>query len=536
MLVQQFGRWLWHIMGGSATQIFYSLLIFVSVALVTYLLYNHFMRYNLPPGPWGLPFCGYIPFIKGHIYLHFSELAKKYGKIFSVYIGSEFTVVISDYLIIRDAFRREEFTDRPHNDFMNIIDGYGIANTDGALWKDQRRFLHDNLKKFGMNFHNSKNMESKITHEVEILLKRLIMRRGAPTNLTSSLAVSISNVICSVSMGIRFSHGDPKFERFMDLINEGFRLFGKVTLANHIPILRHCPWINSIKYKIEKNRVEMAEYFQEVINKRKTTYDKNNINDILDTYLFEIQKAKEENREDQLFEGKDNFRQMQQILGDLFSAGMETVKNSLEWLMIFMLHYPEAAKAVQDELDQVVGRSRLPSLEDRQFLPITEATILEVLRRANLVPLGTTHATTRDVKLNDYMIPAGTSVMPLLYAVHMDPELWDEPEVFRPSRFLSADGKLSQPHFFMPFGVGRRRCLGEVLARMEVFLFFSSLMHMFNLSLPEGAPLPSLEGNVGVTVSPKYFEVCLLQRDLLLADCENNEIYVNGPLRNIGSH
>jgi len=142
----------------------------------------------------------------------------------------------------------------------------------------------------------------------------------------------------------------------------------------------------------------------------------------------------------------------------------------------------------------------------------------------------------RDVMLNDYMIPAGTSVISLLYSVHMDPELWDEPKAFRPSRFLSANGEVSQPRFFMPFGVGRRKCLGEVLARMEIFLFFSSLMHMFNLSLPEGASLPSLEGNVGVTIQPTSFKVCLLQRDLLLADCDNNEVSINGPLRNIGSH
>ena len=86
---------------------------------------------------------------------------------------------------------------------------------------------------------------------------------------------------------------------------------------------------------------------------------------------------------------------MQQILGDLFSAGMETVKTTLDWCLIFMLHNPEAAKAVQDELDQVVGRSRMPTLEDAPYLPITEATILEILRRSSIVPLGTTHATTQ---------------------------------------------------------------------------------------------------------------------------------------------
>jgi len=140
------------------------------------------------------------------------------------------------------------------------------------------------------------------------------------------------------------------------------------------------------------------------------------------------------------------------------------------------------------------------------------------------------------VELNGYTIPAGSHVIPLLYAVHMNPELWDEPEVFRPSRFLTDEGKIYKPEFFMPFGVGRRKCLGDKLAQMELFLFFSSLMHMFNLSLPEGASLPSLNGNVGITISPKPFEVRLLPRDGFQTILKNsNEVNNNLPQRNIGS-
>ncbi|KYM93624.1 PREDICTED: cytochrome P450 18a1 [Cyphomyrmex costatus] len=534
MLIK-FGHWFWHVIVGTVD--LYSLLVFVSVALITVKLIDY-LRYNrkLPPGPWGLPLCGYLPFFKEALHLQFNDLAKKYGSIFSVSLGSELTVVMSDYRIIRDSFRREEFTGRPHNDFMNILDGYGIINSEGSLWKDQRKFLHNKLKNLGMTFLNGKNLESKIKHEVKVFLERLEMKHGVPTSLTSSLAVAISNVICSITMGLRFYHGDPKFKRFMDLINEGFKLFAKVTFANYIPILRYIPWNNGIRNKIEQNRSEMADFFQEVINEHKTAYDKNNINDILDAYLYEIEKAEEKNQEDQLFDGKNKVRQMQQIMGDLFSAGMETVKSTLEWSVIFMLHHPEAAKAVQDELDQVVGRRRLPTLNDVPHLPVTEATIQEILRRSNLVPLATTHATTRDVMINGYMVPAGTSVIPLLYAVHMDPELWDKPEDFRPSRFLDAEGKVYKPNFFMPFGVGRRKCLGDVLARMEIFLFFTSLLHKFNLHVPEGVALPSLQGNNGITVSPKPFTVCLLKRDLNLMDCDNNEISVNGPVRNVGSH
>lgn len=109
----------------------------------------------------------------------------------------------------------------------------------------------------------------------------------------------------------------------------------------------------------------------------------------------------------------------------------------------------------------------------------------------------------------------------------MDPKLWDKPEEFNPSRFIDSEGKVRKPEYFIPFGVGRRMCLGYVLARMEIFLFFSSLMHTFTISLPDGAPMPSLKGNVGVTIAPAAFEVCVTPRPLHTEPT---------PIRNFGSY
>lgn len=97
----------------------------------------------------------------------------------------------------------------------------------------------------------------------------------------------------------------------------------------------------------------------------------------------------------------------------------------------------------------------------------------------------------------------------------MDPTLWDSPEEFRPCRFLNSEGKVTKPEYFLPFGVGRRMCLGDVLARMELFLFFSSVLHMNHLRLPEGQSLPSLRGNTGVTITPDSFKVSLKATGLL---------------------
>nr|XP_034178596.1 cytochrome P450 18a1 isoform X1 [Osmia lignaria] len=644
MFVEHAAQWAWKAMGGTRIEVLYTLLVFIGVLLVARCL--QWLRYvrSLPPGPWGVPVFGYLPFLKGDVHLQYGELAKKYGPMFSARLGTQLVVVLSDHRTIRDTFRREEFTGRPHTEFINILGGYGkcgswivhrasctsiasrvsrslsdnrsllisqfavfatfrlcivfslsffllsspsklyaqacslsiisspfpvflhsrltkrcfimtasrfdrinsneffflvgIINTEGAMWKEQRKFLHDKLRSFGMTYigGGKKVMESRIMREVKTFLRGLASKGGRSTDVSASLGMSISNVICSLIMGVRFQHGDYRFKRFMDLIEEGFKLFGSMAAVNFIPVMRYLPCLQKIRNKISENRAEMADFFQKTVDQHRATFDESTVRDLVDAYLLEIEKAKGEGRASLLFQGKNHDRQMQQILGDLFSAGMETVKTTLEWAIILMLHHPEAAAAVQEELDQVVGRSRMPALEDLPFLPITEATILEVLRRSSVVPLGTTHATTRNVTLHGYTIPAGTQVVPLLHAIHMDPELWEKPDEFRPSRFLSAEGKVEKPEYFMPFGVGRRMCLGDVLARMELFLFFSSLMHTFELKSPQGSSLPSLRGNAGVTVTPDPFNVCLLPRNLDIIEDANNDTIFGAILRNIGSH
>jgi 26-hydroxylase len=136
------------------------------------------------------------------------------------------------------------------------------------------------------------------------------------------------------------------------------------------------------------------------------------------------------------------------------------------------------------------------------------------------------------VELGGYRIPKNTHVVPLLHAIHVDPKLWEAPHEFRPERFLSPEGKVVKPEYFLPFGVGRRMCLGDVLARMELFEFFSSLMHAFHLQVPEGTSLPSLTAVTGVTLTPESFRVRLQQRPLYDSPLE----FLNPTLRNVGAH
>ena len=111
-------------------------------------------------------------------------------------------------------------------------------------------------------------------------------------------------------------------------------------------------------------------------------------------------------------------------------------------------------------------------------------------------------------------MPKDTQILPFLWGVHMDERRWNEPEKFNPERFLDEESRVKQPRNFMPFGTGRRMCLGDVLAKMEVFLFFSSMLHVFDLEKPVEEELPSLDPIIGATFTTKPFKACFKPREV----------------------
>ncbi|XP_060880468.1 cytochrome P450 18a1-like [Metopolophium dirhodum] len=472
---------------------------------------------TLPPGPWGVPFLGYAPFLSNHCtYLKYNELARRYGSICSFTQRGNTVILLSDHKLIKTAFDMKQITGRPNDGYMDIIGGYGAVNSTGKLWESQRKFLHLVLRHMGMTFtgHNRLNMENRIMIEVSTLTETFHKTCGKPIDLNAgSLCLAITNVISSLTMSVRFEPNDPRFERYMHMVDEGFKLFGMLRPVSLFLPRRHITDERNIQEKIKNNHQEIAKYFQSIIEEHRSTFDPNSIRDLVDAYLLEIKRSQEAGTMDQLFQGLDPNRQVQQILGDLFSAGMETIKNTILWAMVYMLHYPDVMTKVQDEIDSVVGQYKSPVLDDYPNLPYTQATLYEVLRKSSITPLGTTHATTSDVTLNGYHIPTGAQIIPLQHFVHNDPNLWDEPEAFKPERFINAEGKVKKPDCFLPFGVGRRKCLGETLAQMELYLFFSTLLHEFDVCLPDGDELPSMDGQVGITLTPQSFKVVMRARN-----------------------
>ncbi|KAM4642696.1 cytochrome P450 2C5-like [Discoglossus pictus] len=464
---------------------------------------------KLPPGPTPLPILGNVlQFSGSDLYKPFIKLSEKYGPVYTIYMGLEPVVVISGCEAVKEALndKADEFSGRGNMPFLEKISdgGHGVIAANGERWKQMRRFALMTLRNFGMG---KRTIEERIQEEAKFLIEEFQKTKCQPVDPTFYFSKAVSNVICSVVFGDRFSYEDKDFIRLLGLLHVIFKGFSSMwaQMYNIYPnIFGKLPGPHNTAF----NAVDDIKVFiKERVKTHQKTLDPNSPRDFIDCFLAKMEQEKN------LPGSEFHMDAALNTTFDLFAAGTETVSTTLRYGLMIILKHPDVEERIQKEIDQVIGRNRAPAIEDRSKMPYMDAVIHEIQRFIDLIPLALPHKVIQDVMFRGYFLPKGTNIIVLLSSVLLDSKQFKYPDKFNPGHFLDENGKFRKNDGFMPFSSGKRICAGEGLARMELFLFLTTIFQNFTLKSPVDIEEIDLTPELsGLGSFPRPYQVCFLPR------------------------
>ncbi|KMQ94445.1 putative cytochrome p450 305a1-like protein [Lasius niger] len=402
-----------------------------------------------------------------------------YGPILGLKLGNQKVVVISTYDLVKKALLCEDLNGRPDGFFFRVRSfgkRKGLLFTEDTTWTQCRRFTMRHLRMFGLGQSAMKKQLVIEARELVDHLQKLSERGAVPMHMAFDVAVL--NSLWFMIAGHRFRYEDEKLQEALVVVHDAFRLMDPLGgVMSQMPFLRfvipELSGYNELMRILEK----LWGFLDEEIKMHESEPSDNKPRDLIDAFLSEMSnKSDDENT----FFDREN---LLVLCLDLFMAGSKTTTDTLATTFLFLSLHPEWFKLLQTELDTVVGRLRAPLEDDLPCLPMTEAFLAE-----------------------------DTIVLFDFHSAHNDTACWDQPDAFRPQRFLDERGRFRRNNSSLPFGLGKRRCPGELLARSSLFLLFTNVVHYFNMEISAEHGEPDLNAYDGFTLSPKPYYLKLTKR------------------------
>uniref|UniRef100_A0A5F7ZH34 Cytochrome P450 n=1 Tax=Macaca mulatta TaxID=9544 RepID=A0A5F7ZH34_MACMU len=435
---------------------------------------------KLPPGPTPLPFIG------NYLQLN-TEQIERYGPVFTIHLGPG-GVVLCGYDAVKEALvdQAEEFSGRGEQaTFDWLFKGYGVVFSNGERAKQLRRFSIATLRDFGVG---KRGIEERIQEEAGFLIEAL-RDTQVSANIDPTFFLSRTSPMSSapLSLGTALTE-DKEFLSLLRMMLGSFQFTQPPRLYEMFSsVMKHLPGPQQQAFKELQG---LEDFIAKKVEHNRRTLDPNSPRDFIDSFLIRMQE--EEKNPNTEF----HLKNLVLTSLNLFFGGTETVSTTLRYGFLLLMKHPEVEAKVHEEIDRVIGKNRQPKFEDQARMPYMEAVIHEIQRFGDMLPLGVAHRVIKDTKFRDFFLPKGTEVFPMLGSVLKDPKFFSNPQDFNPQHFLDEKGQFKKSDAFVPFSIGKRNCFGEGLARMELFLFFTTIMQNFRFKSPQSPK--------DIDVSPKH--------------------------------
>ncbi|KAJ8521498.1 hypothetical protein ONZ45_g1791 [Pleurotus djamor] len=435
------------------------------------------LRNAMPPGPLGLPFIGntyQMP--KSKPWRKFQAWNREYGPVVSLFMGSTPVIVLGTAQAAWDLLekRSDIYSSRPR-----FIMGRGLMLPNGEAWRRWRKVSAYSTLILHTAFHVRKSDDYRPIQSLEskVMMKQLL---DDPRNFEKHIQRYAASVVTTVTYGRRVESVDEWIVRenmkAMEYLNS-VNIPGKY-LVESVPWLLRLPRsLQWFRKEAEMQKQRDIALLMSLYNDVKSRMDNGSFIDCLTSQTISL---REKNDWDEL--------DIAYAVSSPFGAGIETTASTLSVFFLAMLHYPEVMRKAQLEIDDVIGLERMPEFEDKDNLSYLNAVMNETLRWRPVAVLGgTPHAVTVDDEYHGYYIPKGSTIFANLSGILHDPEMFPDPDTFRPERFLETSNPRLKD-FDLPFGFGRRICPGMHLARNSIFMNMARILWGFDI-------LPELDGD-----------------------------------------
>ncbi|KAM6558027.1 hypothetical protein CsatA_027266 [Cannabis sativa] len=459
----------------------YTALIGLVIVVLVYKLFikNPKRQYkNLPPSPpYPLPLIGHFHLIKPPVHRCFRHLATKYGTVFTLWFGSSRVVVISSRSAAEECFTKNDVVLANRSRTMSGKHiGYNhttmISSSYGPHWR--------NLRKIGsIEVFSASRLKSHLdtrTDEIKSMLIKLSQNslhygsssKNNKMEMKSVFSDLAFNIIMRMVAGKRYcgndiSKEDEEASRFRKIKDEIISGGGVTNLAEFLP--DGLKWLGfGYEMKLKNAAKRLDDFLQGLIDERRSMKEDNTMID----HMLALQISDPQYYTDQIIKA---------FIVALLLAGTDTTSVTLEWALSNLLNHPHILEKAKAEINEQIGEHKLIEEQDLSKLPYLQCVIFETLRLFPPAPLLLPHYSSEDCIVQGYDVPRDTIVLVNIWAIHRDPELWEDPESFKPERFENENNM----NLLMPFGLGRRSCPGNGMAQRVIGLTLGSLIQCFEL-------------------------------------------------------
>ncbi|KAK4394862.1 cytochrome [Sesamum angolense] len=467
----------------------------------------HKPRKKLPASPPKLPILGNLHQLSALTHRSLQSLGRKYGPLMLLHFGSRPVIIVQSADAATEIMKTNDliFADKPGTRTTRRL-FYDMKDISVAPYGEYWRKLKSVCI---LQLLSSKRVQSFNfirEEETAVLVKKIKShcRSGSPVNLSELFTSLTNDVICRAAFGRKYSDREDG-KKFLMLLMEELQLVGSVSIGEFIPCLSWINRVNGFDNRVDKVADEVDAFLEMVIQEH--------LNEELQSCGAADQDESTENFVDILLKiYKDNNTgvsidkdSIKAIILDILAGGTDTTSAALEWGMTELLRHPMALKNLQNELRGILKDKQ--DITENVLLKMNylKAVVKETLRLHPPITFVAREAR-EDIKVMGYDIGARTMVITNIWAIGRDPASWDEPEKFKPERFLTCSVDFKGLDFqLIPFGAGRRGCPGTAFAMASVELVLANLVQKFEWELPKGMESEDLdmEEQPGVTIHRK---------------------------------